>query len=189
MENATLNCSSSVDDATYSWHNVHGSVPSRSIGQNSHTLTIPKVIPYDTGEYYCIAKKDEITVESNKAAVRVDGKIIIIIIIVNNNLKWIFIDLLSISIESKNIVIGKGRTAYFNATANGVSTSESKFMYHWKKRGSNLPNKVLDVNGPVLTIPSVVESDEGQYYCTVTNEWGRSVESNDATLTVFGMSL
>ena len=79
--------------------------------------------------------------------------------------------MLSIKIESKNIMIGKGRTAYFNATADGISTSENAFIYQWKKRSSNtLPDKVLGVNGPVLTIPSVVESDQGQYYCTVTNE-------------------
>ena len=96
--------------------------------------------------------------------------------------------MLSISIESTNIVIGKGRTAFFNATANGISTSENKFVYQWKKRGSNLPDKVLSVNGTVLTIPNATESDEGQYYCTVTNEWGRSVDSDDAILTVFGMA-
>ena len=95
--------------------------------------------------------------------------------------------MLSISIEIKNIVIGTGRTAYFNATTNGINTSESNFMYQWMKRGSNLPDKAMGVHGPVLTIPNVTESDEGQYYCTVTNEWGNSEVSGDATLTVFGM--
>ena len=100
----------------------------------------------------------------------------------------IFTDNLSIRIESKNLVIGKGNTAYFNATANGISTDISNFMYQWRKRGSNsFPDKVSGINGPLLTIPSIAESDEGQYYCTVTNEWSRSVESDDATLTVYGM--
>ena len=64
------------------------------------------------------------------------------------------------------------------------------FTYQWKKRGSDgLPNKVSGVNGTVLTIPNVLESDEGQYYCIVTNEWGRSVESDDVTLTVEGTYL
>ena len=74
LEDATLTCLASVDDVTYSWHRVGGSVPSRSIGQNNSTLTIPEVIPYDTGEYYCIAKREEISVESNKALINVDGK-------------------------------------------------------------------------------------------------------------------
>jgi len=46
---------------------------------------------------------------------------------------------------------------------------------------------VLGVNGTVLTIPNVLESDNGQYYCTVTNEWNRSVESNNVTLATYGM--
>ena len=70
--------------------------------------------------------------------------------------------------------------------ANGVSTNN--FRYQWRKRGSNnLPSKVTSVNEEVLTISNVTESDEGQYYCTVTNEWGRSVESDNVTLSIFGM--
>ena len=59
---------------TYSWHRDGGSVPSRSRGQNSNTLTIPKVTPPDEGMYYCKAGKEEISVESNRATVRVDGE-------------------------------------------------------------------------------------------------------------------
>ena len=59
-------------------------------------------------------------------------------------------------------------------------------MYQWRKRDGDLPDKVSGVNREVLTIPNVAESDEGQYYCIVTNEWGRSVESNDGSLTVEG---
>jgi len=58
----------------YSWHRVNGSVSSRSIGQNSNTFTIPRAIPHDEGMYYCIATKQEISVESNRAVVRVNGK-------------------------------------------------------------------------------------------------------------------
>ena len=46
---------------------------------------------------------------------------------------------------------------------------------------------MLGVNGEILTIPNVLESDEGQYYCIVTNEWNRNVESDEVTLAVFGM--
>jgi len=45
---------------------------------------------------------------------------------------------------------------------------------------------VSGVNGTVLTISKVAESDEGQYYCIVTNEWNKSLESNDVTLTIYG---
>ena len=74
LENAALTCLASVDDATYSWHRVDGSVSPRSIGQDNSTLTIPRVTPYDEGMYYCIAIKEEITVESNKARLNVNGK-------------------------------------------------------------------------------------------------------------------
>ena len=70
----------------------------------------------------------------------------------------------------------------------GISTNENNFIYQWRKRGNNnLPDKVSGVYGTILTIPNVTESDEGQYYCNVTNEWGRSVESNDIILSIFGM--
>ena len=98
-----------------------------------------------------------------------------------------FTDQLSISISSNNL-IGKGNTAQFTATTSGVSSERSNFIYEWKKRDSDsLPDKVFGVNGTVLTIPNAEKSDEGQYYCIVTNEWGRSVESSYATLTVYGM--
>ena len=70
--------------------------------------------------------------------------------------------------------------------ATGKSTAENNFIYQWMKKDSVLSNKVSGVNGSVLTIPNVLESDEGQYYCIVTNEWDRSVESNHVTLAVFG---
>ena len=71
--------------------------------------------------------------------------------------------------------------------ATGISTHANNIKYQWKKKGSNsFPDKVSGVNETVLTIPNVAESDEGQYYCVVTNEWDRSVESENVTLTVFG---
>ena len=74
MEDATLTCLSSVDDATYLWYRIGDGVPTRSIGKNNSTLIIPEVTPYDAGVYYCIAEKEEITVESNKAELSVDGR-------------------------------------------------------------------------------------------------------------------
>ena len=86
-----------------------------------------------------------------------------------------------------NLFIGKGTIAELHAVVTGVSTNESNFIYQWKKRDSDsLPDKVSGVNEEVLTIPNVLESDEGQYYCIVTNEWGRSVESDNVTLTTYG---
>ena len=97
-----------------------------------------------------------------------------------------FLDQLSISI-TENLEIAENETAQLIAKADGISTGVNNFKYQWGKRDSNsFPDKVSGVNTSVLTVPNVVESDEGQYYCIVTNEWGNSVESNNATLTVFG---
>ena len=74
LDDVVLRCSSSVDDATYTWHRVGGSVPVRSTGKSSQTLTIPRATPHDEGMYYCIASKEGVSVESNRAAVTVDGK-------------------------------------------------------------------------------------------------------------------
>ena len=74
LENITLNCTASIDDVTYSYYRVSGSLPSRSVGQNSNTFTIPRIIPPDEGMYYCIASKESVRVESNRALIRVDGK-------------------------------------------------------------------------------------------------------------------
>jgi len=92
----------------------------------------------------------------------------------------------SISVTPTNPVIGERGTAQFTATVSGVNMRN--FVYQWRKRGSSsLPNKASGVNGAVLMIPNLVKSDEGVYYCTVTNEWGRSVRSNGVTLSVVGM--
>ena len=94
-------------------------------------------------------------------------------------------DKLSISVRPTNLEMGEGGTATFTAIVNGKNMRN--FIYQWRKRGSNkVSDKVSGVNGTVLTIPNVLESDEGQYYCIVTNEWGRSVESNDVALTFDG---
>ena len=99
-----------------------------------------------------------------------------------------YTDQLTISIMPDELVIGKGTTANFTAMASGINTSESNFMYQWRKRDSDsLPDKVLGVNESVLIIPNVTESDGGRYYCSVTNEWGRSARSDEVSLSIFGM--
>ena len=86
---------------------------------------------------------------------------------------------------SGRTTINQGGTAYLTATASGINVNN--YEYQWKKRGSmSLPSKVIGVNGAVLIIPNFTGSDEGQYYCIVTNEWGRSLKSNYLTLTMKG---
>jgi len=76
LQDVTLNCSASVDDVTYSWHRDGGSVPSRFRSQTRKTLTIRRATPPDEGRYYCIANKDGISAESNRAILTVDGKMV-----------------------------------------------------------------------------------------------------------------
>ena len=92
---------------------------------------------------------------------------------------------MSISVTPTNKTVGEGATAIFTATASGIS--KETFKYQWRKRDNNsLPSKVSGVNGIKLIIPNSLKTDEGQYYCNVTNEWGRSMKSNDVTLSVMG---
>ena len=74
LENVILKSSSSVGDATYSWHWVNDSIPSTSTGQRRQTFTICSATPPNEGMYYCKGSKDGISVESLRATVRVDGK-------------------------------------------------------------------------------------------------------------------
>ena len=94
-------------------------------------------------------------------------------------------DQLSISVTPTKSRVGEGATAIFTATASGIN--KENFKYQWKKRDSNnLPSKVSGINGTMLIISNSLKFDKGQYCCNVTNEWGRSVKSNDVTLTVIG---
>ena len=83
-------------------------------------------------------------------------------------------------------MISEGGTVTFIATSSGI-TDKKQLIYLWEKNGkSKLPNKVIGHKSTMLTIPNLKKSDEGEYYCTVTNEWGNSVKSGYVTLTVQG---
>ena len=95
---------------------------------------------------------------------------------------------MTISVIPSSLEISERETAQFNAIADGVN--KINFMYQWRKRGSGfLPNKLFSVNETVFTILDLSISDQGNYYCTVTNEWDRSIESDDVTLIVKGESI
>ena len=103
------------------------------------------------------------------------------------NFLFAYIDQLSISITSPhNPMTSEGGNIKLIAAASGI-TDKKPLMYLWKKNGKNkLPDKALGHKSTLLTIPNLIEADEGQYYCTVTNEWGNSVRSGYITLTVQG---
>ena len=83
LYDATLNCTTPVDGARYLWRRVNGMLPSRSEGRRRSTLTIRRAIPPDEGMYYCIISKDTVTVESDRATLEVNGKLVFILAIVS----------------------------------------------------------------------------------------------------------
>ena len=87
------------------------------------------------------------------------------------------------SVVPNNSLIAEGGTAQFNVTAIGTG----ELMYQWKKRNANrLPEKVLGEDTSVLRIPNLDKSDEGLYYCIVTNTFNNITMSDNITLTVYG---
>ena len=98
---------------------------------------------------------------------------------------WIlFIGFLYITgIIPNNSLIAEGGTAQFNITANSIGL----LSYQWKKINVfQLPEKVLGNDTAILRIPNLDKSDEGQYYCIVTNEWNVSITSYVVNLIVYG---
>ena len=104
------------------------------------------------------------------------------------NFLFAYIDQLSIGITSPhNPMISEGGTVTFIATSSGI-TDKKELTYLWERNGTNrLPDKALGYRSTILTIPNLMENDSGQYYCTVTNEWGNSVKSEFITLTIQGI--
>ena len=91
---------------------------------------------------------------------------------------------MAIRVISEHTLINRGGTVQFIASASGVGI----VMYQWRKRGvDKLPDKVSGEDTLVLTIPNIDKSDEGQYYCLVSNMWNRSMESNHVDLNIYGM--
>ena len=84
-------------------------------------------------------------------------------------------------------MVDEGETIQLTVTASGVNMGN--FSYKWSRRGDHLQSRVRRVNRATLTIRNILLSDEGQYYCTVTNEWGNSVSTGNITLTVKGVCM
>ena len=86
----------------------------------------------------------------------------------------------------EKLEVSEGETIQFTATASGIN--KLHFVYQWRKRDyNNVSSNLSGLNGTVLTISDIKKSNEGQYYCIVTNQWDRSVRSNDIIVTIHGM--
>ena len=76
-----------------------------------------------------------------------------------------------------------GNMLTLSVTADGPG--KNGFTYQWKRRdGTSLPNTASKETTPNLKIRSVTPSDSGSYYCVVMNQWGNTIESNDAAVIV-----
>ena len=68
-------------------------------------------------------------------------------------------------------------------------------MYQWRRSsGKIIGSKAIGVNTPTLTIPSVTQDDEDEYYCTASygvyvNGTSHVAESERAKVVVFGMNI
>ena len=70
-----------------------------------------------------------------------------------------------------------------SVAANGPG--KSSFTYRWKRRGSTpFSSTATGKNSKNLKISSVTSSDSGSYYCTVMNQWGNMMNSDEATVNV-----
>jgi len=83
-----------------------------------------------------------------------------------------------------NLTKDETDTAHLSVTATGIN--EIDFVYEWKKKNNDVPLKVSRKNQKVLSIPNLLESDEGIYFCTVINRWNQSAVSSGIHLVVQG---
>ena len=73
------------------------------------------------------------------------------------------------------------------STITAQGPGHNNFTYQWKKMSSSsLPSRASGIDTTQLVIRSVTTSDRGSYYCIVTNQWGRMVNSTRATVKILG---
>ena len=95
-----------------------------------------------------------------------------------------FADSFTVS-QNPKYVVAINSSVTLSATAEGPG--HDHFRYHWKKIGSNsLPSIANGQDTPNLVIAPTAISDNGSYYCMVTNQWANTVRSNDGLVLVLG---
>ena len=99
---------------------------------------------------------------------------------------WLLIitDDIVISQHPESVTLATGNMLTLSVTASGPGNNS--FKYQWKSRNStSLPDGANGVKTSNLKIRSVTTSDSGSYYCVVMNQWGKMMESNNATVTIW----
>ena len=83
-----------------------------------------------------------------------------------------------------NSLVAEGKTAKLAID----TTGEETLTYQWRRRGAKqFPDKALCRDTKELIIPEVDRSDEGEYYCIVSNISNITMESDNIKLTTYGM--
>ena len=98
--------------------------------------------------------------------------------------QFAFTPLPSITQSPASLTVYAGTTANFSAYA--VQTGQQNLSYHWQKNGVPLTNSgnISGANSPYLTLTSVQDADVAAYTVVITNNFGGSVTSSPAILTV-----
>ena len=78
--------------------------------------------------------------------------------------------------DPKSVIVKEDSSAFFTAKASGTPP----FTYQWLKDGTTIPN----ANKDTLFITPVKTLNAGRYVCLIKDQWGDSVTSGPAILTV-----
>jgi len=168
----------------YEWkrHNNSGSVERQS------SFNITRATPPDEDQYYCIAMTGGGYVFSNNVTLSVDGEEFMQCVILFHLRMFnpVFpVDQINFTQHPEDVLVGEGDVLTLTIAAEGPGRDQ--FTYQWNKMGSNsLPNKASGGDTAQLVITSVTTSDSGSYYCIVTNQWGRMVESMRSIVKILG---
>ena len=180
LQDVMFTCEAEGFNVKYRWRR-HSS--SGSIGRQS-SLIITRATPPDEDQYYCIAMTEGGYVFSNNVTLSVDGEdyhIVCSVVVLS-----LPVDEINIIQHPEDVLVGEGGRMMLTITAEGPGSD--LFTYQWKKMGSNslTRRRASGGNTTQLVITSVTTSDRGSYYCIVTNQWGRMVESMRATVKILG---
>uniref|UniRef100_A0A8C4T214 Fc receptor-like protein 5 n=1 Tax=Erpetoichthys calabaricus TaxID=27687 RepID=A0A8C4T214_ERPCA len=147
-ENVTLECRIEGDLTgwRYRWFKSNGGIWNEFTRITGDTYTIGSVRPYDVGEYWCWAVRDDPPDYSEVSNV------------VTVNLQEELKATVNIRNERKPVYVGDNVT--LECSIDGVLT---KTQYKWKKEFSM--TNLRRVSGNTLTIQNVTQSDSGPYWC------------------------
>ena len=177
LQDVMFTCEARGINVRYEWRR-HSS--SGSIGRQ-FSLIITRATPPDEDQYYCIAMTEGGYVFSNNVTLSVDGEDYYIVCSVVSSLP---VDAINFIQHPKDVLVGEGDRVMLTTIAEGPGSDQ--FTYQWKKMGSNsfTRRRASGEDTTQLVITSVTTSDRGSYYCIVTNQWGRMVESMRATVKI-----